>query len=191
MKIIELQQGNVELIEEVARILVDGFQRTAPNSWSTLEMALDEVQESLEEGRISRVAVDDLGHAVGWISGIKHGYPGEVWELHPLVVKPEHQGTGIGAALVADLEICIKARGGNTVTLGADDEMYLTSLSGKDLYPNVQEHIMNIRNLDRHPFEFYQKQGYVITGVVPDANGWGKPDIMMAKRLGEESRTDT
>jgi aminoglycoside 6'-N-acetyltransferase I len=172
------------LINEVAQILVEGFRRTAPDSWPTLDKALNEVQKSLEEGRISRVAVDDLGHAVGWIGGLKHGYPGEVWELHPLVVKPECQGTGIGAALVADLEKCIKDLGGLTVMLGADDEMNLTSLSGKDLYPGVQEYILNIRNLDRHPYEFYQKQGYVITGVVPDANGWGKPDIMMSKRVG-------
>jgi hypothetical protein len=25
--------------------------------------------------------------------------------------------------------------------------------------------------------------GYVITGVVPDANGIGKPDILMSKRV--------
>jgi hypothetical protein len=25
--------------------------------------------------------------------------------------------------------------------------------------------------------------GYVITGIVPDANGRGKPDILMAKRV--------
>jgi hypothetical protein len=31
--------------------------------------------------------------------------------------------------------------------------------------------------------EFYQKLGYVIVGVIPDANGFGKPDIFMAKRL--------
>ncbi|MCA9940912.1 MAG: AAC(6')-Ia family aminoglycoside 6'-N-acetyltransferase, partial [Anaerolineales bacterium] len=27
------------------------------------------------------------------------------------------------------------------------------------------------------------KLGYAIVGVVPDANGWGKPDIIMAKRI--------
>jgi hypothetical protein len=32
-------------------------------------------------------------------------------------------------------------------------------------------------------YEFYQKQGYVIVGVMPDANGLGKPDILMAKSV--------
>jgi hypothetical protein len=36
-----------------------------------------------------------------------------------------------------------------------------------------------------HPFEFYQKCGFVIVGVVPDANGYSKPDILMAKRVAE------
>ena len=26
--------------------------------------------------------------------------------------------------------------------------------------------------------------GYALVGVIPDANGLGKPDIMMAKRVG-------
>jgi len=52
-----------------------------------------------------------------------------------------------------------------------------------NLYENLWEKIRDIRNLKHHPFEFYQKLGYVVTGVVPDANGLGKPDILMAKRL--------
>ena len=31
--------------------------------------------------------------------------------------------------------------------------------------------------------EFYRKLGYAIIGVVPDANGRGRPDIYMSKRL--------
>jgi len=69
------------------------------------------------------------------------------------------------------------------VKLGTDDENERTSLGGIDLFPNVAEKIAQIRNLRRHPFEFYQKLGYEITGVVPDANGFGKPDIIMCKRL--------
>jgi aminoglycoside 6'-N-acetyltransferase I len=59
----------------------------------------------------------------------------------------------------------------------------MTSLSQVDLYPNVVEHITHIRNIRRHPYEFYQRLGYVIVGVIPDANGLGKPDIIMAKRV--------
>ena len=46
-------------------------------------------------------------------------------------------------------------------------------------------HLAQIRNLNNHPYEFYQKVGFTIVGVIPDANGFGKPDIMMAKRVGE------
>jgi aminoglycoside 6'-N-acetyltransferase I len=43
--------------------------------------------------------------------------------------------------------------------------------------------VRDIRNFKNHPFEFYQKLGYVITGVVIDANGVGKPDILMSKSI--------
>jgi aminoglycoside 6'-N-acetyltransferase I len=49
----------------------------------------------------------------------------------------------------------------------------------------VAGQIAAIRNLKRHPYEFYHKQGYAIVGVIPDANGLGKPDIMMAKRVAQ------
>jgi aminoglycoside 6'-N-acetyltransferase I len=68
--------------------------------------------------------------------------------------------------------------------LGTDDESDMTSLAGKDLYPNVLAHLADIKNLKGHPFEFYEKVGFVLVGVIPDANGPGKPDILMAKRLG-------
>ena len=67
--------------------------------------------------------------------------------------------------------------------MGSDDTNNSTSLGGVDLYPNVLERATTIKNLHGHPFEFYQKQGYVIVGVLPDANGLGKPDITMAKRV--------
>jgi aminoglycoside 6'-N-acetyltransferase I len=74
-------------------------------------------------------------------------------------------------------------RGGSTIRRGADDENERTSVGGVDLYPNVLENLSNIKNLRRHPFESYQKSGFVVTGVIPDANGFGKPDILMCKRV--------
>jgi aminoglycoside 6'-N-acetyltransferase I len=119
---------------------------------------------------------------LGWVGAMPH-YDGRAWELHPLVVRPDHQGQGIGSALVADLEARVRERGGITLFLGTDDEHDLTTVSGVDLYPDVLDHLARIRNLNRHPYEFYQKQGFAIVGVIPDANGPGKPDILMAKRI--------
>jgi aminoglycoside 6'-N-acetyltransferase I len=130
----------------------------------------------------TRVAQDADGTVHGWIGGISQ-YRGHVWELHPLVVRVSYQGQGIGRRLVADLEERVKERGGLTMALGADDENQQTSLAGINLFPHVWDHLAHLRNLSRHPYEFYQKLGYVIVGVIPDANGLGKPDILMAKSL--------
>ncbi|HLU11425.1 MAG TPA: GNAT family N-acetyltransferase [Oceanobacillus sp.] len=181
-RIIDLTPNDERLIEQVAKMLLDGFREMAPNAWKNLEEAREEVHESFDPERISRVAIDDNGDVVGWIGGIPQ-YDGNVWELHPLVVRPDMQGKGIGRALVEDLEAQVKARGGLTITLGSDDEQGFTSLYGIDLFPNPLEHLLNIRNIRNHPYEFYQKCGFVLTGIVPDANGFGKPDIIMSKRV--------
>ena len=57
------------------------------------------------------------------------------------------------------------------------------ALTRKDLYPDLATNIADISNLRQHPYEFYQKLGFVIVGLIPDANGPGKPDIWMAKRV--------
>jgi len=182
MNILSLLPDNDVLIQQAAQLLVDAFREHWPDAWPTLEEGLKEVQEMLESERICRVAVDERENLLGIIGGIP-GYDGLVWELHPLAVAPSLQGQGIGRALAEDFEEQVRARGGLTITLGSDDEDSMTSLSNVNLYENLWEKIRDIRNLKHHPFEFYQKLGYVVTGVVPDANGIGKPDILMAKRL--------
>jgi len=180
--ITDLDPADEPAIHHIAEILVAGFKRHWPRAWPDLASALEEVRESFGEGRLSRVASDAGRQVLGWIGGIRQ-YDGYVWELHPLVVHPGYQRQGIGRALVAGLEAQVKARRGLTVMLGTDDEDGMTSLSGVDLYPDVCAHIAAIRNLKGHPYEFYQRLGYTIVGVIPDANGPGKPDILMAKKV--------
>jgi aminoglycoside 6'-N-acetyltransferase I len=67
--------------------------------------------------------------------------------------------------------------------LGSDDEADLTTLSGIDLYANIPGAIAQAKGTSPHPLEFYRKLGYTLIGVVPDANGRGKPDILLAKRI--------
>lgn len=181
MYISDLQTEDAAAIEQAAQALVDGFREHWPTAWPDLAAARSEVHEALEPGKVCRVARDADGHVLGWIGG-QHSY-GRVWELHPLVVVPSVQRRGIGRALVADLEVQVRQRGGLTILLGSDDEDDMTTLSGVDLYPDVWTHVARIRNLRGHPFEFYQQCGFVIVGVVPDANDLGKPDILMAKRV--------
>lgn len=182
MRIINFPSDDQLLIEQAAELLVEAFKEHWPEAWPTIEEAREEVNESFAENKIGRIAIDDHGKLLGWIGGIET-YGGNVWELHPLAVKPGAQGLGIGRALVEDLEVQVAARGGLTLWLGSDDEDAMTSLGGVDLYPNPLEHLARLKNLRRHPYEFYQKVGFVIAGVMPDANGFGKPDIYMAKRV--------
>ena len=183
MQITDLQPEDAAAIEQAAHALVVGFREQAPDAWPDLAAARTEVHEALEPGKLCRVARDADGTVLGWVGG--HLFYACVWELHPLVVVPAAQRRGIGRALVADLEEQVRQRGGLTLLLGSDDETNMTTLSGVDLYPDVWPHIRNIRNLCGHPFEFYQKCGFVIVGIVPDANGLGKPDILMAKRVAD------
>ncbi len=182
MNIISLDHNNRQLIQQAAQLMVDAFREHWPDAWPTLEDGLKELSEMLAPERICRAAVDENGNLLGIIGGIP-AYDGHVWELHPLAVLPSVQGQGIGRALVDDFEEQVRSRGALTITLGSDDEDGMTSLANVDLYERLWEKIRDIHNYKNHPFAFYQKMGYTITGVVPDANGIGKPDILMAKRI--------
>ena len=173
---------NQAIIKQAAQLLTDAFHEHWPEAWPTLEDSMKEIEEMLNKERICRIAIDDEGNLLGIIGGIPQ-YDGHVWELHPLAVQPNMQTQGIGRALVMDFEEQVRLRGGLTIVLGSDDEDGMTSLSNVDLYEDLWDKIKNIRNLKNHPFEFYQKMGYIISGVVIDANGIGKPDILMSKRV--------
>src|SRR5207244_7080108 len=104
-------------------------------------------------------------------------------ELHPLVVDPDHQRSGIGTRLVRALEERARSEKILTLYLGADDDFAGTTLFGAELYPDLLTKLAAIRPASGHPFTFYRRVGFVLAGVLPDVNGAGKPDILMAKKL--------
>lgn len=164
-------------VYEAASLLMEAF----PHSWQSINEGVEEVEECIKYGKIALAAVED-GHVVGF-AGANPRYGTTGWEMHPLVVANSYRRKGVGSCLVQAVEKEVMSKGGVMIYLGTDDESGLTSLSNCDLFVSTFEKIENIRNLNNHPFEFYQKQGYKIVGVLPDANGIGKPDIWMAKRL--------
>ncbi len=179
MQIVDLEEQPAGILEQAAVMLVEEF--TEPRGWPTIEKAREEVTAVIRDG-FARVAIeDDL--VLGWIGGLPE-YHGRVWELHPLVVCSDRRRSGIGRALVAAFEHEAARRGALTATLGTDDDSGMTSLANVDLYGDVAQHMAGLRDLGRsHPFLFYRKLGYVVTGIMPDANGRGRPDIYMSKAL--------
>lgn len=178
--IIDLSTLPAAARQQVAQILVDAFAKDWPSAWPSLAEAEAELAD-FNEVTLCRVAVRGE-QVLGWVGAIPE-YDGNVWELHPLAIAPAHQRQGIGRALVADIETQVRARGGLVMMLGSDDESYITSLGGQDLFPDPLSKLAAIEDRGGHPFVFYRKLGYSLIGVVPDANGPGKPDILMAKRL--------
>lgn len=163
------------IADDAAEVLRDALGYSKHNAKS-------EVKGMLSSKRIALAAVTEDMHVVGIIGAIpQYGVTG--WELHPLAVLKEYQGCGFGRLLIETLEREVAARGGVMIYLGSDDETGTTSLYGTDLYDDTFGKLENIRNVGGHPYPFYEKMGYKIVGVFPDANGIGKPDIWMAKRI--------
>jgi aminoglycoside 6'-N-acetyltransferase I len=179
MAIVDLAAQPEKLREQASALLIEHFDE--PYGWRNLESARDEVGRILREGFGRAMLAGET--VLGWIGG-RPEYDGRVWELHPLVVRREHRLHGIGRALVAAFESEAQRRGGLTVTLGADDFTGMTSLGGARLYDDLPRQLAEVRVLTPgHPFGFYLKLGFVVTGVMPDANGPGRPDIFMSKSI--------
>ncbi len=126
------------------------------------------------------VAIDQ-DEIIGFAGALKRQYS-TAYELHMMVIKPAHRFRGVGTRLLDILEDKLRARKVLTMFLGSDDEGCKTSLSQTNLYENTLDKLATIEAIG-HPFLFYQKQGYKVVGVLPDAHGEGRPDILMAKRL--------
>ena len=180
MTIVDLAAQPIEIRRQAAAMLAEAFPDA--DGWPTVESGLAEIDWIGAQQGFVRAGVDGAT-VLGWIGGLPE-YRGRVWELHPLVVARTRRLQGVGRALVATFEEEARKRGGLTATLGSDDLNGQTSLSGADLYADLPGCITQLRDLGtRHPFLFYRKLGYVVTGLMPDANGRGRPDIYMSKAL--------
>lgn len=179
MQVRQLAEHDSAVLEQAAVLLVEEFDE--PSGWDDLSEARSEVLDVLQKGFAFGMLTGQT--LVGWIGGLPE-YDGLVWELHPLVVRREYRRQGVGRDLVRAFEAEAARRGGLTATLGTDDNTGITSLAGVDLYQDLPVRLANLQDLGRgHPFLFYQKLGYTVTGVMPDANGQGLPDIFMSKSL--------
>lgn len=177
MLIREINVLSEEERNQAAKLISSGF----PHAYPTLKDGHEVIDSITSNGAHCLVAlIDDM--VVGVVGAIpQYGTTG--WELHPLIVHPNQRHMHIGTKLMNAIEEMVRSLGGVMIYLGTDDEFEQTSLSGCDLMTDLYHHIQTMKNIKRHPFEFYQKCGYIIVGVMPDANGLGKPDIMMAKRI--------
>lgn len=167
-------------VNEAAAILEAALAH-ASSAWHDREAAWAEAETFVDTpDRLALVALDN-GQVVGWIGAVCHSE--HAWELHPLVVDPAHQARGWGTRLVEALEDVAREAGVCTIWLGTDDDFGGTNLFGVDLYPDVLAKVATLAPTKGHPFTFYRARGFTVTGILPDADGIGRHDIVMAKRV--------
>lgn len=173
-----LDPANQPHVSQAARLIQAAF----PDWFPTFAGYEAEVADALAPDRVC-LAASRGADLLGWVGAIPEY--SHAWELHPLVVQPDAHRLGIGRALVSALEARVLAAGALTLYLGADDDGPTpgTTAGGVDLFPDPLTHAARFRPLN-HPAGFYARLGFVVIGLLPDANGPGKPDVLMAKRLG-------
>jgi len=170
-----------DTMEQAAKLLLETFPKA--RMWPDLDekCAYETVEECLAEDGIC-MGIKIENRLIGW-AGLRDMYR-VTWELHPMAILPEFQGKGYGKLLIDELCSIARSKGIIGIFAGSDDESGLTSLSGKEINKdNIFHEITSIKNHGEHPYEFYLKCGFIIIGIVPNANGFGKPDILLWKDL--------
>ena len=179
--IVDFKSLSVDQRAAAARILRAALAELPSGYRAPGEAEAEVALRCIQDDWLGYAALDDE-RLVGWIGAIKtydHG-----WEVHPLVVAPDRQRRGIGSAMLAALEAHARRDGVLTLFLGSDDDYGGTTLFGRDPWPDVTGHAAAVEATSRgHALTFYRRHGYVIVGLLPDVNGAGRPDILLAKRI--------
>jgi aminoglycoside 6'-N-acetyltransferase I len=178
-EIVDLDARDGDIVERLASITHEAFRENSPDWVPTIDLARDQVLQAAGHGRLGRVLMVQ-GEPAGWIGLITGRY---VWEIHPLVVAIEHQSQGFGHLLVDDVAEIAREGGGLTLFAGTSDEVGTTSLFGTDIYTDPVGAIRDLEVTGRNPVRFWRSAGFKIVGLMPDAEGIGKPSIYLARRL--------
>lgn len=101
-----------------------------------------------------------------------------------MTIAPAEQGKGYGSMLVNKIERLAQSRGVLGLLAGTSDETGSTPLYGVDLYQNPCELFNRLIGAEQHVVTFWRKVGFSVVGVLPDAEGRGRPGITLAKRVG-------
>ena len=172
-------EPKAELIDALAKITFNAFADTAPTWLPTLEHARAQVLSAAAGDGQARVAMAGE-RAVGWI-GLKPGK--RVWEIHPIAVDPAQQGLGVGRLLVDAAVTSAREADALTLFASTSDEIGSTSLFEADLFDAPWQAMRDLRVTGPSPVSFWQKVGFTVVGVLPDAEGTGKPSIQLARTL--------
>lgn len=178
---VDLAELGADRLELLAHLTFAAAREHSPVWMPDLDAARRELTDALEPQKIGRALLDASGQPVAWVASL-HDW-GDVWELNPLIVGIEHQRFGHGQRLVSEIEQLVAARGARTMMAFTSDTVGATSLADCDLYDNTFARLAGVEIRRPHALGFWQRVGYRIVGVVPDAEGPGKPSISLARRL--------
>lgn len=176
MTVVDLGCLDEAQLERLMALTLVAAAEHAPGWMPTLEHVRETIDEA--RGKHARVAVVDA-EPVAWIAAA-HDW-GRIWEIHPLIVAREHQRRGIGRLLVQDVEARAAADGALTLLLSTSDMTNATSVSNVDPYAAPID--LAIAVTKPHPVAFWQRCGFRIVGITPDAEAAGQPSITLAKSL--------
>ena len=124
-RIVDLKPEDTQLIQQTGQLALETSQSISKIWLPTLEDALEEVHDSLEEeDGISWVLMDN-DTVVAWIGA----FPmfGKIVEIHPLLVHMTYQNQGLGRRLVTDVTTWARQQSVLTLFLSTSDETNATS----------------------------------------------------------------
>ena len=174
-------KDSLETIEQASVMLMETFPKA--DMWPDLDetIAKETVDDSIGDKNIC-IGLKIDNELIGWVC-LSPMYE-KTWELHPMVIKTEFQGKGYGKILLNELERIAREMGIIGIILSSGEETNKTSLSEKEIIgEKIIGEIEKIKNYKNHPYEFYIKCGYSIYGLIPNAYGLNKPDIMLWKDI--------